>query len=85
MSDRAGRIGGIVDIMTRNWDLPADCNAGELYTYAEILLDRIEAGQDKAALYAFLADAQVKSLEMPASDASRVIVDKAVDSVRLSG
>ena len=85
MSDRSGRIGAIVDIMKRNWDLPADCNEGELYTYAEILLDRIDAGEDKAALYAFLADAQVKALEMPASDASRLIVDQAVDSVRTSG
>jgi hypothetical protein len=85
MSDRAARIGSIVDIMKNNWDLPADCNEGELYTYAEILLDRIEAGDDKTALYAFLAEAQVKNLEMPASDASRVIVDKAIDFLRVPG
>ncbi len=77
MSDRAARIGAIVEIMKTNWDLPADCNEGELYTYAEILLDKIEAGEDKAALYAFLAEAQVENLEMPASEASRMIVDQA--------
>jgi hypothetical protein len=85
MSDRAGRIGSIVDLMKSNWDLPTDCNEGELYTYAEILLDRIEAGEDRAALYAFLAEAQVKNLEMPASDASRRIVDRAIDCVCASG
>jgi len=78
MNDRAGRIAAIVDAMKANWDLPADCNEGELYTHAEILLDRIEAGDDRPALYAFLAEAQVKTLEMPASDASDRIVDRAV-------
>ena len=82
MSDRAGRIGSIVDIMKSEWDLPADCNEGELYTYAEILFDRIEAGEDRASLYDFLAEAQVRNLEMPASGASRAIVDRAVDLVR---
>ena len=82
MSDRAGCIGSIVDIMKGAWDLPADCNEGELYTYAEILFDRIEAGEDKESLYDFLAEAQVRSLEMPPSGASRAIVDRAVDLVR---
>ena len=85
MSDRAARIASIVDIMKNNWDLPADCNEGELYTYAEILLDRIEAGDDKMALHAFLAEAQVKNLEMPPSDASRAIVDKAIDFLHAPG
>ena len=85
MSSREGRIGSIVEIMKSNWDLPADCNEGELYAYAEILLDRIEGGEDKPRLYAFLAEAQVNSLEMPASDASRAIVDRAVELVRPPG
>jgi len=83
MPDKAERIGSIVQIMRNNWDLPADCNEGELYTYAEILLDKIAAGEDRAALYAFLAVAQVQNLEMPASDASRRIVDRAVDLIRV--
>jgi hypothetical protein len=85
MSDKAGRIGSIVEIMKSEWDLPTDCNEGELYAYAEMLLDRIEAGQGRAALHAFLAEAQVENLEMPSSDASRAIVDRAIDLVRASG
>jgi hypothetical protein len=45
MSDKTSAIGGIIAIMQSSWDLPADCNEGELFTYAEILFDRIRAGE----------------------------------------
>ena len=41
MTDKAGRIGEIIEVMKNTWDLPADCNEGELFTYAEVLYDRI--------------------------------------------
>jgi hypothetical protein len=82
MSDRTKRIGAIVEIMKNAWDLPADCNEGELFTYAEILFDRIEAGAERSALYAYLSSAQVENLEMPPSDLSRGIVDRAIEVVR---
>jgi hypothetical protein len=58
--------------------LPADCNEGELFAYAEMLFDRIQAGDSWDALYSFLADVQVNNLEMPMSDAYREIVDRSV-------
>jgi hypothetical protein len=64
--------------MKGEWDLPADCNEGELYTYAEQLCDRLLAGESPDALYAFLADVQVKTLDIPVSDSYRSIVDQAV-------
>ena len=39
--DKAGRIGEILNVMRDTWDLPADCNEGELFAYAETLYDRI--------------------------------------------
>ena len=33
--------------MLNTWDFPADCNEGELFTYAETLYDRIIAGDSK--------------------------------------
>ena len=76
----------IIAIMRDHWDLPPDCNEGELFTYAEILFDRIEAGEQKRALYAFLAEVQAK-LDIPESSASREIIDRAMrpnfDRVRL--
>ena len=82
MGDRTSLIAGILAVMRNCWDLPADCNEGELFSYAEILLDRIEAGDSKDALYRYLADVQVKNLEMPMSEAYREIVDRAVELVR---
>jgi hypothetical protein len=67
------------------WDLPTDCNEGELFTYAEMLFDRIETGASKEALYSCLADVQVDNLEMPKSDAYREIVDRSVALARNSG
>ncbi len=84
MSDKAAAIGGIIDIMKSRWDLPADCNEGELFAYAEILFDRIAAGESKDALYAYLADVQVENLDMPRSDAFEGIVDRSVALVRTS-
>jgi hypothetical protein len=52
MTDKTDAIGGIIAIMKSCWDLPADCNEGELFTYAEVLFDRIQAGYNHDALYA---------------------------------
>jgi hypothetical protein len=82
MTDKTGLIDAILDIMRSCWDLPADCNEGELFAYAEILLDRIQAGDSRNALCSFLADVQVKNLEMPRSDAYREIVDRSLALVK---
>jgi hypothetical protein len=78
MTDKTGPVGSILAIMRGSWDLPADCNEGELFTYAEILFDRIQAGESKDALYLYLAHVQVDKLEMPSSEAYREIVDRSV-------
>ena len=44
MEEKTMTIGLIIGVMRDHWDLPADCDDGELFTYAEILLDRIGAG-----------------------------------------
>jgi hypothetical protein len=79
MADKVSRIGEIVEVMRDTWDLPADCNEGELFTYAETLYDRIAAGDDKEELYAYLSRVQVDQLEMAKSDDFRTIVDRAVE------
>ena len=79
MTDKTSRIGEIVEVMLNTWDLPADCNEGELFTYAEGLYDRIAAGDSKEELYAYLSEVQVDHLEMARSDAFRAIVDRAVE------
>ena len=79
MADRAIRIGEIVKVMLNTWDFPADCNEGELFTYAEKLYDRIAAGDNKEMLYAYLSEVQVDHLEMAKSDEFRAIVDRAVE------
>jgi hypothetical protein len=79
MADKTSRIGEIVEVMLDTWDLPADCNAGELFTYAETLYDRMAAGDGKDELYAYLSEVQVDNLEMPPSDAFKAIVDRAVE------
>jgi hypothetical protein len=78
MSDKAGRIGEILNVMRNTWDLPADCNEGELFAYAETLYDRIASGDGRDALYAYLEGVQADNLEMPPSDAFRAIVDRAL-------
>jgi hypothetical protein len=65
--------------MRNTWDLPADCNEGELFTYAETLYDRIAASDSKEELYAYLSELQVDRLEMANSDDFRAIVDRAVE------
>ena len=40
MTDKTDAIGGIIAIMKSCWDFPADCNEGELFTYAEVLFDQ---------------------------------------------
>jgi Na+/phosphate symporter len=79
MADKTSRIAEIVQVMLNTWDLPADCNEGELFTYAEKLYDRIAAGGSKEELYAYLSEVQVDQLEMAESDAFRAIVDRAVE------
>ena len=49
MADKTSQISEIVQIMVSTWDLPPDCNEGELFTYAETLYDRIIAYSDEAA------------------------------------
>jgi hypothetical protein len=77
-TDKAARIGQILDVMKDTWDLPADCNEGELFAYAETLYDRIVSGEGKDALYAYLNGVQIDNLEMPSSDAHQAIVDRAL-------
>jgi hypothetical protein len=78
MSDKAGQIGEILDVMRNTWDLPADCNEGELFAYAETLYDRIASGDGKDALYAYLSGVQVDILDMPPSETFKAIVDRAL-------
>ena len=82
MADKTAMIGKIVEVMLDTWDLPADCNEGELFTYAETLYDRIAAGDSQEQLYAYLSEVQVDKLEMARSDAFRAIVDRAVELSR---
>jgi hypothetical protein len=82
MADKASRISEIVEIMRDSWDLPADCNEGELFAYAETLYERIAAGDGKDELYAYLSGVQVDQLEMAKSDLFRQIVDRAVELAR---
>jgi hypothetical protein len=82
MPDKMSQIGEIVEIMLDTWDFPADCNEGELFTYAETLYDRIGAGDSKEQLYAYLSEVQVDKLEMAQSGAFRRIVDRAVELSR---
>jgi hypothetical protein len=84
MADRIALIDGIIVIMRSCWDLPSDCNEGELFTYAEVLLDRIQAGDGKDALYLYLANVQGNKLEMPKSEAYKEIVDRSADLVKNS-
>ena len=82
MTDKAGLVDGILSIMRSCWDLPADCNEGELFAYAEMLYDRIQAGDSREALYSFLGDVQAKNLKISPSDAYREIGDRSVALVR---
>jgi len=79
VADKTSRIGEIVQVMLSTWDFPADCNEGELFTYAETLYDGIIAGDSKDTLYAYLSAVQVDQLDMTKSDAFKVIVDRAVE------
>jgi hypothetical protein len=45
MSDKTARIGEILNVMKNTWDLPADCNEGELFAYAETLTTRSSAAR----------------------------------------
>jgi hypothetical protein len=78
MADKTSQISKIVQVMLSTWDLPPDCNEGELFTYAETLYDRIAAGDSKDQLYAYLSDVQVDHLELAKSDDFKTIVDRAI-------
>jgi hypothetical protein len=78
MADKTSQINEIVQVMLNTWDMPPDCNEGELFTYAETLYDRIAAGESKDRLYAYLSEVQVDHLELAKSDDFRTIVDRAV-------
>ena len=82
MSNQTDFISRVVAIMRGHWDLPSDCNDGELFTYAEIPFDRIEAGEDKEALYRYLGDVQTNKLAISESSAHREIVNRAVELLR---
>jgi hypothetical protein len=77
-SGKPTRIGDMLEVMKNTWDLPADCNEGELFAYAETLYDRIASGDGRDALYAYLGSVQTDNLEMPQSDAFKTIVDRAL-------
>jgi hypothetical protein len=79
MADKATQIGEIVEVMLNTWDLPPDCNEGELFTYAETLYDRIAAGESKDQLYPYLSEVQVDHLKLAKSDDFRTIVERAVE------
>ena len=83
MIEDGALIDAIVALMRSRWDLPADCNEGELVAYAEHLRNRIRAGDAKPALYEWGNAVQAK-LDMPPSDAAKAIVDRAV-AVAASG
>jgi hypothetical protein len=85
MTNKTILIGEIIGVMRDHWDLPADCNDGELFTYAEILFDRIRAGEEPDELSAYLENVQVETLKMPKSEAYREIVDGSIALVRNSG
>jgi hypothetical protein len=80
MSEKTTKIGEIVRIMLSTWDLPPDCNEGELFTYAETLYDRIAAGESRDQLYAYLSEVQVDHLELAQSEDFRTIVNRAVEA-----
>jgi hypothetical protein len=82
MADKTSRISEIVEVMGNTWDLPADCNEGELFAYAEMLYDRIVAGDAKDKLYGYLSEVQVDQLEMAKSDDFKRIVDRALELAR---
>ena len=48
--------------MKNTWDLPADCNEGELFAYAETLYDNV-GGEGKDALHAYLDGVRTDNLE----------------------
>jgi hypothetical protein len=85
MADKTELIGRIIGVMRNHWDLPADCNDGELFTYAEILFDRIGAGEGLEALFSYLAHVQVEKLKMPESDIYREIVYDSISAANEPG
>jgi hypothetical protein len=84
MRDKQNLIGAIIGVMREFWDLPSDCNDGELFTYAEILCDRILQGAGRDDLYDYLGGVQTDKLEMPPSTAYRSIVDRSLELIETS-
>lgn len=85
MADRNKAITEIMSVMESQWDLPADCNEGELFAYAETLYDRVESGETRSTLYAYLEGVQAQRLETSPAGASGSIVDRAIALVRPEG
>ena len=83
-ADRSLVVGGVVEVMKSLWDLPADCNEGELFAYAKTLVDRVEAGESQEKLCASLADIQIGDWEMSPRDAYKDIVDRSIALIRTS-
>ena len=84
MTNETDLIDGIVAIMRSCWDLPSDCNEGEMVAYAETLLHKIRDGEDMDSLYAYLANVEVGNLDMPRSNAYYEIVDRSFALVKKS-
>jgi hypothetical protein len=82
MIDETDLIDRIVVIMRSCWDLPSDCNEGELVAYAETLLRKIRHCEDMASLYSYLANVEVGNLDMPRSNVHYEIVDRSVALVK---
>ena len=85
MSERPDLIDEIIVAMNRRWDLPADCNEGELYAYAEIVAGKLRAGASRSELEAYLRDVQVEKMEMLDSAAYREIADRAMELFKPPG
>jgi hypothetical protein len=78
MVDDTRLADGVVDIMKTYWNLPTDCNDGELIGFAEALIHRIRNGDSREAVQSYLAEVQENDLEMDPSLASRIIADQAI-------
>ena len=82
MPTEPDQVDGIVTIMKSHWDLPADCNEGELIGFAEKLLHMIKQGENARSIYSYLGSVQAGNLEIEDSDAYIAIAEKAVALVK---
>jgi hypothetical protein len=82
MAGEATQVDAIVTIMKSHWDLPSDCNEGELIGFAEKLLHMIKRSENARSIYAFLGSVQAGNLEIDDSDAYVAIAEKSVALVK---